>query len=734
MNRSQSASRVSSRELKGLRHFIAVTMFTTTCLLLAASGCDGDTPIHGSPGGPAALIPTVDGGADSGVVTPGNVAVVKTVKDLKLIPISQRDPASIYVLRGYYAEGDTSDGQLVWLPNSIVPEDCTFVFRPGSNVCPTSPNTSTASGRFVRLERGTFDARKGGIKNDGTVGQFSRLKKVYADASNFIGITPSVSGAGGAGGAAAVIDTLWLGPGRIDVSDQGVLDPRPGSTSAVAIKGAGTGNTTLVGPPHGSAAGQFGIFSTRDTATTRSWTQDLSAPSAVSTTVFGALPSVSGLNVGDWVVMNFGVDRTDGEGPFETLITSIISINTTAKTITVSSPLRELVPNITPTQPKPQNRLYNVHDLTKLTGVFNGFEMSDLAIDNMFISPNTVRATHLHDLHFPYSQRAFLPVYDENTVVERITADKIDSVTSLGGIFYAGWSHLNTVIRDVEIRNLQADFFTSELQSRGMVFDNLFLNLTNPPKGFVMVSGENPIAEAHFGYVALSGTGGPLFGGLEDIDNLWISGSDGAYQDLSVFVSASQVNNSIFVRGNRYTEILEAPTMTIPLPSSGVVVAPYPLHGLPRHVRIRPSAGLTFTATPPAVPMVVVFQHATTASGTTLLAGDASPYLVAGQFNEWNGLTLLDHRFPSGGISDYQRLVITVNTPPPPGSYLEVSSEFFVSTDSVSTQPPAEIVGSGPPTASASFFSQRYYDSTNHKYYLSIGVGSGSADWVLSGG
>jgi hypothetical protein len=69
-----------------------------------------------------------------------------------------------------------------------------------------------------------------------------------------------------------------------------------------------------------------------------------------------------------------------------------------------------------------------------------------------------------------------------------------------------------------------------------------------------------------------------------------------------------------------------------------------------------------------------------------------------------------------------------------PISQSVVSSEFFVSADTERTQRPAEAVGIGPPTASADFFSQKFYDVTNSKFYPSIRVGSGSGDWVLSGG
>jgi hypothetical protein len=86
-----------------------------------------------------------------------------------------------------------------------------------------------------------------------------------------------------------------------------------------------------------------------------------------------------------------------------------------------------------------------------------------------------------------------------------------------------------------------------------------------------------------------------------------------------------------------------------------------------------------------------------------------------------------------GGVYDSQYLTVFTDASLPVGSYLEVESEYRLADDSRATQPVEKKAGSGPPTANAEFISQEYYDVMNKKFYTAIGVGSGAADWTLSG-
>jgi hypothetical protein len=674
-------------------------------LVFVATGCDSGTPGTMTP--PTGMPSETGSPIITGSVA-GSVAIFNTVASLKATAASNLDPKSIYFLRGYFATDDTSEGRLIWDAASTAAEDCIFVFKRGSNVCPTVAAPGGPAGRFIRLEAGTFDARKGGLKMDGTAGQFARLSLIYSAATNRAGI-----------------DKLWLGPGTLDVSDGGALTAGTaagfagnGASKSIGIVGAGRLATRLVGRPHGQFAQQFGIFSQlqeQETAPylSHSWTQDLS--NGAGSTTFTGVTNVGTLAVGDWVFCRLGADPTDQGEEYERLITQITSIS--GSDVTVSNPVREVIPNVTPSLNV--SRQWDKHDMVKITALFNGFEMSDLSLDNVIVSSNTTIGTYIHDVHVPFGTAAFSNVQDENTVIERVTADLITGVNNYGW-FYQGWGHVNTVVRDVVVHKLTVPFFSHESQSRSMNLDNIQVNIDSLGGPAVFVSANVGGSEGpHFGNVSLTGRGSAMFEPHTTVANLSIRGSDTVDPYLDVFIQAWQITDSLFIKGRSYSQIKKGPTMLIPLGPSGTFVTSYPLRGIPRRVRIRPStfAGVTD-----------ILQGVTGGIETSI-----KPYLVAGQFSEPNHCTQLGVNFPGGGVGDRQYLKITTDASIPAGAYVEVESEFWLSDNSLATQPSEKIAGSGAPTMSAEFISQEYYDVTNRKFYTAISAGAGAADWTLSG-
>jgi len=686
-------------------------LFITGLLLISSLSCDG-TP------------PASQNDTKSTIITTsiaGNLALFDTVAALKAISTASLDSKSIYILRGYYVLGDTSEGTLNWVPTSAATPDDIFIFK---------PTAITGNGRFIRQESGTFDARKGGLKMDGTAAQGATLVAIYSACNNYTGLTGT--GAGGASGATTppAIDKLWLGPGTLNISDGVQLTAgtaNNGASKSIAIVGAGKLATTIVGAPRGSSPQQFGVFSSLAEAEnpygTHTWTQDLSAGmggasgmggagglAGAGTTTFPGVTSATDFSPGDWVWVRLGVDPTDNGLPFEVLITQVTAVSGGA--VTVAAPVRENVPFVNSSM----TRQWNKHDLLKFSALFNGFELADVALDNVVFAANKTVATHLHDLRIPWTTQAFDTAYDENTVVERLTAERIVQPATGFGWFYGGWLHFNMVMRDIEIQFLGVNLFNSEGQSRGMTVNNMAADVDARPAGSIIVrSAAEPV---QFNDLTLTGYGSISIGGA-GIDGLTVLGTVGlaGSPNLDVQALASAVTNYLFFNGKQYDQVEKATSMIIPLSPSTTIYAPFPLKGVPRRVRILAS---TLTG-------VTVYQQA------GYLTSGLNSFLTAGSYSEPGISTQLGVNYPGGGIAESQQLIITTDSTVPSGSYVQVESEFWTASSDVALQPSPQIVGAGAPTANASFISQRYYDSTNAKFYQAIRTGTGASDWVLAG-
>lgn len=655
----------------------------------------------------------------------GSVDIFDTVAGLKGIPSTDLDAKSQYILRGYTVAGDTTEGTLNWMPSSTIPADDIFVFQPTVK--------AGMAGRFIRVESGTFDARKGGLKMDGTAAQGAKLMAIYSACNNYTSLNDyGAGGAGGSGSASAhVIDKLWLGPGTLNISDGVTLAAGAvsnGAAKSIAIVGAGKLATTIVGNPHGSNAQQFGVFTSLAEAEnpygTHTWTQNLSAGmggasgfggagglAGAGTTTFPGVASASDFSPGDWVWVRLGVDPTDNGLPFEVLITQVTAVS--GGNVTVAAPVRENVPFANSSM----TRQWNKHDIFKITALFDGFELADVALDNVVFSANKTVGTYVHDVRIPWTTAAFNNAYDENTVVERLTAEMVvKPPAGYFGWFTDGWLHFNMAMRDIEVQFLGVNLFTSEGQSRGMTVSNMTVDVDARPAGSIVVTSAaepvqfNDLTLTGYGSIAIGGAG---INGLTVVGTLGLAGNP----NLDVQTTASLVSKYLFFNGRQYDQVEKGTSMAIPLSPSTTIYAPFPLKGVPRRVRILPS---TLTG-------VTVSQQA------GYLTSGLNSFLTPGQYAEPGISTQLGVNYPGGGISESQQLIISTDSTVPAGAYIQVESEFWTASTEVGLQPPPQIVGSGAPTANANFISQRYYDSTNHEFYQAIRTGLGAGDWVLTG-
>src|SRR3569623_736955 len=690
---------------------LAHTVGMGLMLVVSSAACDGTAP-----GGQVDTTSTITSNSSGTLITADTVAALKS------IPSNSLKSTTAYVLRGYYALGDTLEGTLAWAPQSSAAADDIFVFKPNC--------VGAGKGRFIRIEGGTFDARKGGLKMDGSPGQGAKLAAIYTASNNYTGLA-------GGGTNGAVIDQLWLGPGTLNVND-GVILPagtaNGGASKSIGLSGAGQLATTVVGNPHGSLASKMNVWSTLAESEkgygAHTWTQDLSEGAAGGSAVlagggvytFPGVTAAADFAPGDWVYVRLGVDPTNQLLPFETLLTQVTAVSGDA--VTVASPVHEAIPAVVSIPQSGQPRAWDKHDLIKITALFNGFEVSALSLDNVQVDINKTIATHVHDVDIAYGTATFSASFDENTVVERLTAGTITGAPVEGsmhyGWFYQGKTHRNTVLKDLDIHLLDGvPFFSAEGQSRGMAIGNATINIdsrTSPEGALALaISGSDPV---HFSNLALTGYGSTTFFGAT-VDGLSVTGSAGLpnYKNLDVMILGSEITDYLFFNGKQFDQIQTATTMTVPLTPSSTIVVPYPLKGVPRQVRIRAS---TLTG-------VQVAQQAYNI--TNSIAGS----LVAGQFAEPRTCTLMGGNFPAGGASESQRLVISPDDTLPPGSYVEVQSEFWTSASEANIQPPVQLVGAGAPSVSADFVRQRYYDSLAGAFYQSIRSGLGSADWVLAG-
>jgi hypothetical protein len=638
-----------------------------------------------------AVVEIVDGGA-AGVAGFG---VVPTVAALRALAGSQLRPSTAYTLLGYYAAGDSSAGALIFDPTETDPDDGIFVFRP------TSIDAGDP-GRFVRLESGVFDARKGGLRCDGAALQYPTLVAVYA----------AVTARGG-------FTTMTIGPGVVDIGPGGnPLAPPVGNARAVGI--AGLGAVTLKGRAHDEFTTSFGIASVLTDPLVSGYgphdfTQDLSAaiPGAGVRTFVG-VAAVGDFTVGDWVYVRLGADPTDETLWWGQMITQITAID--GDDITVSDQVPENIPLNTN-----DTREGNHHDLIRITHLCRGFEISDLTLDNVGIGASVALGTYCHDLHYAWSAFAFNHVYDIGTTSERITADTITGVDIPDrphyGWFSNGWLHYGMRLRQIAIANLDGvNFIGTEGQSRGVsVADaRVVADGTTAPAGqFISSSTACPV---HFSDLVIQGRGTVYSDGLATYDNLAVQGAVDDTHSVSFQVGTRQLTGTVLLNDKLYRWIRSGPHMIIPLAPSETYTLPMPIEGLVRNIRIRVS---TLTG-------ITVFSQSSGPRSYDLL-----PDLIADQYVAPNPSVQASFLFPGGGWDDTNvQLNITTNGSVPADAYVEVETEFFVSDASLPTTPPLQIAGSGAPSANAAFAGQRYLDRTAMVFYTAVNVGNGPADWA----
>jgi hypothetical protein len=648
----------------------------------------------------------------------GSLYSCDTVSQLRALPSPMRAHNRKYKVCGYYSRNTELEGDVIWDASSIDADDGVLTFKPSDIVHP-------APGRFVRVTGAEFDARLGGLRADGTIGDASLLASIHTALAR-----------------RKSVRVMRLPEGTINLIGAAItVDP-----TGPAILGSGRW-TRLVGPDVGI---QGLTFSSQMAETdnvgyqSHHWTQDLSAAAlGAGTRVFTGVTNPTGgpapIAAGDWVYIRFGADPTDAGEEFERTITKIESIVGT--TVTVTNPLKNNCPTSVGINVA---RLANKHDMIRIDKLSRGFEIGNFSTYNMHIVGSEMLGAWVHDIHIETTTMAFSFTQHENTVLERITVDKMTGRDVGGGGIFAhygwfinGWAHCNFTVRNVDIKLLDGvPFFTYESQSRQMnLYDiDICCDSRNSWNGITNITSTANATQGPFFYnLNLTGYGEVSWDPLTTISGLAIRGNDGdgtgipGAGPLSVHAHAGTITGSLFFREKLYKSTKFAAPMLLSLRPGETRKIKMPLRGICRRMRIRPSTLTGVTA---------FRQH----NDPPDLSGgiDILPLLAAGQFNEPEYCVTLGHNVSGGFWSDYLEFRVTTDGTVPAGATVEIEAEFWIANDSLTTEPQKVLGGTSPPATNADFIGQEYWDTTASPSQLYRAVFCDSAiganDWVLVSG
>lgn len=616
----------------------------------------------------------------SAVFAEGDLIQCNSVTALKAVSVTPLTNGYQAFVAGYASAGDGGGGQFVYVLASSETEDIGTIVAPNAGV-----------GRWRRVYSDLLNVKWFGATGDGATND-SAAVLAASDAAIRIGVTLFFPpGTYKIGTSISITGSVkWLGSGKDTIID-------------------GTGN-----PFQGGANLGFGV--------TINGGVEAVARTATGVALYNGstqipINSVTGLAVGDEVYCELGVDPTDATQPFIRMFAKITNITTL--TITLDNGVAEDVNGTS-------------HKVWKVTNPCKNLSITQLAINNCPFSINYVQNGVVSDIFMERAVGGFLITNVFNLTFERIVANLVQSVGTIGiassyGWFIQGWGHYGVRIRDIHIRNLQGVcFFSSESQSRDTFMDNIRLACSTglAPSGYSVIRGDSttrPMVVRNIYVTHLDDNTTRSYGGQDQnilYENFYFEGNS---PEAAAFAAMSPLNLqaagvSGILRVNRKVYNKRVPFRFIIRPPTGVNNTNFtmPTKGILGRSRIYVSSltGITY------------FRHYNN-SGTE----DVLAQLVAGQFIDLSDFQGSVNPATPNIFTEQRTWRIHLDGTQPVTACYIIEGELLQSSTSIQLVPEFKIV-SAAPSANADFVGQEAYDETAGKLYRAINVGAGAADWI----
>jgi hypothetical protein len=462
----------------------------------------------------------------------------------------------------------------------------------------------------------------------------------------------------------------------------------------------------------------------------RDWTQTLLG----AETSFAGVSNITGLSVNDWVLIRIGAEATDASGIaggyFYAQIRSITPGSGSTGTITTWQCVPEKPPASVGIN---THRTQTHHDMLKMIEFQDGtaFECED--IRNIFLAPVTTRNLSVDGVWSEMGFSCLDTFVDFDILVNKLVVEKMTDFQPGGGgaliLASCRGCHVNSLVCNITGQDVSGgtsvffEVLTEESSCRGTRID--FADITYnaaqaSPNGTCLFGYQTPGQTDYISVGTLVLRGGYFtFLASNNVKFDVVDNKCGDNQGLSL--RCDQMGTLIH-RGNIYRTVRNR-DMIITVPTSaGTTVYDMPMHGITRQLRIWPT---TMTG--------IIHAYITYASGLLEFTSE----LTAGTWCNCNEASLLNVA-NNPGFNSLRMTIITDGTTPA-GNFLYLDHEIFQVdvSQNVTTRTddsvPGVIGSNGAPSANSGFIGQHCFDSTNSCWYRSVSVGSGAADWVLSG-
>lgn len=460
----------------------------------------------------------------------------------------------------------------------------------------------------------------------------------------------------------------------------------------------------------------------------RQWTQSIVG----GETVFPGVADITGLAVGDWVLVRIGADQTDASGLPATFFFGQIKTITPGTGTTGMVETWQCVPEKTPSSiGSNAYRTQNRHDMVKVVGFQDGTTIEGIRFRYVFVAAQLYRNLTVNCEWETTYNFCINGLYGIGMNVPRFHVGRAIGSPSVPGSLITLAKQYDTHIGSLTVSDYNArsgsvvNILSEEAMCVGTRVEtaDLTVNGSSASGNNCLLVSQTPgqVNSVSFGSVIVRGTGrlsitdAAVIGSLEDR----VSTSSG-----DRFYSLENVG-TYFFNGVRY-QSKTTDEHGVPLgPSVVNRIVNLPVHGMTSSLRVYASSLTGLTSI-----------HASGDGGATEI--DITSTLVPGTAGQWNNLGGVQPGgmgYPSAGGFNALRLRFTTGSSFPSGGYLILRHTVFQSvlhSPSVSHADdgvPHIVISAGTPTMNAAYFGQVCFDSTNKIWYDSVSAGAGASDW-----
>jgi len=442
--------------------------------------------------------------------------------------------------------------------------------------------------------------------------------------------------------------------------------------------------------------------------------------------VFAGVENITGLSVGNTVLVRLGASATDFSGIWHSYffgkIKSITPTGGTAGTVETWECCPEKSPTSAPGNP---HRSPGRNDMIKIVGFQDNTTISGFCIDRCVIELVFYRNITIDCSWSEVYSGAINGLGGVGMCCPNLYVQSAHGASFPGSIVQLASqydTHIGSfVINDFSPRSGSVfQILTEESDSRGVRVDyaSVTYNDSDGSASSGQIFGQTPgqTDTISVGLLSIGGGVGNFYVGNSGyIDSVIVRGNP-----QNIFFAAGACG-SILYNKQLYRQQVEK-DYVMPIAASTTNVIKMAIHGLTSGLRIK-------------VLSLTGVVSAEISGDNFVNTIDVTTEITANQWSDINDAKLLAIVRPNQPGYNSLSLRITTNGSAPAFNWAAIKHLAYeidlssAATSVTDTSVPTMLVSNGAPTANSDFIGQENFDSTNHNWYRSVAVGTGASDW-----